>query len=758
MANNFNASRLLRPKQLMQNSTISNQQSQEEDLTRSSLILLFVFALALRIIYIVQSTDNPLFGVPWIDAFAYDEWAGRMADGAWLWNKLENYLPVYPAFLAIQKIVFGHNPYTNKLIQSIMGALMSVLMARVAGRVWNRHVGLITGYLLATNWMLIVYDSEMFAESFSIFFQAVALWLLISWPQKRRAVTAAGFAFALSAGTRANLFLIFPFIIFWLLWLGWSNRSRAIQSAMLFTIGTILIIGPIMYRNYQISGVPMLRAQATWSLYAGLSPEFEALHPPVGAKFRKYMNKPIAEGMRTELEYERYWGQKLKVLFKEDPSGVLKTLFHRLIIFLNAREWSQEFDVHAYRSYSSIMSLPWTGFWLIGPLGLLGLAFVRRPSIIQWLVLILTIISIISILPFKGSDRYRLPAVAMLSLFAAFAIWQLYRWMKDGQYRAFAAGMVGLAALCIISWADWLNLKARSTARHDYFIGLFHESYNRFDEAIVAYKKSMDKFDWDPDSPFRIGHVLQNRQQHGSAMNYFEEALAREPQFPDALNGLARNYLYSGNIADALRIAERSQKLNPTKARTLILMADIHRARSDIDAELYFLQEALNSAGNLNAGMRLASRLNELGKHQEALGLYRILSEDSHPHRIIRLQAAMLAGLTASRFLGDADSAEPFWQIVSDSYKEYTFFSQQAEFMLGRKSEEQFAESMRHKPEWEAAAAYMIGLRAVLTGDKEAAKEWFERSMAIEYPIDSDAPYNLQVWAAEDLKRISATN
>lgn len=742
----------------MQESSISNHQSPEEDLTRSSLILLFVFALALRIIYIVQSTDNPLFGVPWIDAFAYDQWARRMADGAWLWNKLENYLPIYPAFLATQKIVFGHDPYINKLIQSIMGALMSVLMARVAARVWNRHVGLITGYLLATNWMLIVYDSEMFAESFSIFFQAVALWLLVSRPQKRGAVLVAGFAFALSAGARANLYLVFPFIIFWLLWSGWNNRSRAIKSATLFTIGTILIIGPIMYRNYQISGVPMLRAQATWSLYAGLSLEFEALHPPVGAKFRKYMNMPIAEGMRTELEFERYWGQKLKVLFKEDLSGVLKTLFHRLLIFMNALEWSQEFDVHAYRSYSSIMTLPWTGFWLIGPLGILGLVLVRRPSRIQWLVLIWTIISIISILPFKGSDRYRLPAVAMLSLFAAFAIWQLYRWMKDGQYRAVFAGTVGLAVLGLISWADWLNLKERSTARHDYFIGLLHESHNRFDEAIGAYKKSMDEFKWDPDSPYRIGHILQNRQQHGPAMEYFNEALAREPRFPDSLNGVARNYLTSRNTAEALNIAERSRQLNPTKPKTLILLAEIHRARSDINAELYFLKEALNVAGSLNAGMMLANRLNDLERHQEALGLYRILSEESHPNRIIRLQAAMLAGLTASRFLNDSKSAEPFWQIVSDRFKEYTFFSRQAEFMLGRMSEEQFAASMRHKPEWEATAAYMIGLRALLADKKEAAKEWFERSLTFEYPVDSDAPYNPQVWAAEDLKRIFATN
>lgn len=60
-----------------------------------------------------------------------------------------NYLPVYPAFLALQQIVFGSDPLIGKVIHALMGSLSAVLMAQTAARAWNRPVGLLTGYLQA---------------------------------------------------------------------------------------------------------------------------------------------------------------------------------------------------------------------------------------------------------------------------------------------------------------------------------------------------------------------------------------------------------------------------------------------------------------------------------------------------------------------------------------------------------------------------------------------------------------------------------
>jgi hypothetical protein len=63
-----------------------------------------------------------------------------MAEGAWRWDHLGNYLPVYPAFLALQQILFGSDPLIGKVIHALMGSLSAVLMAQTAARAWNRFV------------------------------------------------------------------------------------------------------------------------------------------------------------------------------------------------------------------------------------------------------------------------------------------------------------------------------------------------------------------------------------------------------------------------------------------------------------------------------------------------------------------------------------------------------------------------------------------------------------------------------------------
>jgi tetratricopeptide (TPR) repeat protein len=528
-----------------------------QSIPKASLLFLFIFALALQMIYVIQSTGNPLFGESFVDASVYTQWAKKMVDGIWLWDHVENYLPIYPAFLALEEVIFGTSPYATKIIQSIMGALTAVLIAQVATRAWNRQVGLIAGYLLATYWVLVIFGAEKFAETFSIFFQSLTTWLLIRYSQRFWAIFAAGLAFALCAGVRANLFLVLPFILVWLVWRNWNNRMIALKAAVLFSLGTVLMIGSIVGRNYQLTGSPMLRTQASWSLYSGLSPEFEGLHPPAGILFLKYMRMPDQIGAFTEKEVEQYWYHRLKDLIRENPSGVVLNFLRRLVIFLNAREWSQEFDVYAYRNYSSVLSLPWTGFWLIGPFGLLGLVLTRRLSKNQQLIFIYTVIGILSILPFKASDRYRLPSAVLLAMLAALTLWHFYQWIKDRKLRPLFAGLSVIVLLGLIGWPDWQNIEARKSSRGYFFIGKHYEKSGRMDDAVRVHEKSMHDFPWDPDSPARIGRILIGQKKSEQSMKYLREALRREPEFPEAINAIAYIDLQSGILDAAAILFER---------------------------------------------------------------------------------------------------------------------------------------------------------------------------------------------------------
>lgn len=705
-------------------------------------------------IYMIQSTANPLFGIPVVDAHVYAQWASRMADGVWLWDQVENYLPIYPAFLALQQIIFGVNPFVSKILQSLMGALTAVMMAQVAARAWNRQVGLIAGYLIATYWMLVIFGAEKYAETFSIFFQGLTIWLLIRYRERCWAILAAGISFALAAGVRANLFLILPFILFWLAWRYRRQRMKGVTAIVLFSIGTVLIIGPIVVRNYQISGSPMLRAQASWSLYSGLSPEFEGLHPPVGILFEKYMHLPNQNGAFNEKEIEAYWYHRLSEVIRENPSGVLLNFLRHLVIFANAREWSQEFDVYAYRNYSSILSLPWTGFWLIGPFGLLGLVLTRRLSKDQLLILIFTIIGIISILPFKASDRYRLPSAVLLALFAALALWNFFQWSKNRNWRVLLTVAPLLVLACLLCWPDWQNLETRKSARHHFFIGWHYECSGRLEDAIRAYEKSMREFPWDPDSPHRIGRILIRQNRPDQAMEFLRLALQRESEFPEVLNAIADIYLQKGALAAAEKELNISLRLAPANVEAFLLMANLQHRKGQNDAEIVFLKKAVANSANHKPAMLLALRFKEAGSYREAIKLYDRVMTSRKVAKKFRLAAAMQAGMLIARFSDKARGAVHYWRYIIKEFNEFKFFSSQAAFLVGDLDEKSLREQLGDTPEKRAAAEYVIGLRHRIKGDTLSAIEAYRRCLQVDIgdqPINQGSP---QTWAREDLQHL----
>ena len=735
--------------------------SYQQTISCASAIALFLFALVFRMIYVFQSIDNPLFGVPLVDARAYVDWASNIANGIWLWDRVQPYLPIYPAFLAIQRILFGTSPFVNKIIQSIMGSLSAIMLAHITAKIWNKKAGLIAGYLFATNWVIIVYESECFAESFCIFFQCLTIWLLTCMPKRSWAVIAAGLAFALSAGTRPNMFLLLPFIIIWLIWANWSNRAGAIKAAILFPIGTICIVGPILFRNYQITGIPLLRAQTMWNLYSGISPEFEGLHPPYGILFEKYIHLPIQAGLRSVPDTEHFWAQKAWEVVRENPIGLIVNFSRRILIFLNAREWSQEIDIYAYRGYSWFLSLPWTGFWLIGPLGLAGVLEIRRRSKEQALLILYLLVSICSIILFKGSDRYRLPSVSLLIVFAALMLYQICLWIKSWNKYKLAKALPVLIALCLLCWPDWQDLNGRKVARHNFYIGTMWHRKGKIDDAIQAYKRSMQEYGWDPESPYLIGYIYSRQEKPKLALVYLNEALRREPLYPDAMNEIARIKLKSGDIQNAEMLAHKSFKLNPISSATLVLLADIQRLHGKTAEEISFLRRAVaESWGSRNSGsvsMVLAKRLLELENYKGAIELYDHIMRSLQVDRQRRVRAAVFAGITSVRFMKNAGRHSEYWNYIINNFADFNFFLNPALFLANEIDKRTFKERMNQSPEWQASAEYIIGLKHWLNSEVLQAEEAFRRCLTY-FPDSRDSaermPQKWAEWAREDLERI----
>ena len=60
-----------------------------------ALASIFGLALLLRLVYLWQVADLPFLEFPLVDARSYDEWAQRIAGGAWLGDRVFYQAPAY---------------------------------------------------------------------------------------------------------------------------------------------------------------------------------------------------------------------------------------------------------------------------------------------------------------------------------------------------------------------------------------------------------------------------------------------------------------------------------------------------------------------------------------------------------------------------------------------------------------------------------------------------------------------------------------
>jgi hypothetical protein len=121
-------------------------------------VFVFMFALALRAIHLLQLRHAPFFRLLMGDALSYDRWAQRIAAGDWLGQDVFYQAPLYPYVLAVLYRIFGHDLTIVRVCQIVLGSAACGLMTLAGARLFGRRAGLIAGLLLALCGPAIFFD------------------------------------------------------------------------------------------------------------------------------------------------------------------------------------------------------------------------------------------------------------------------------------------------------------------------------------------------------------------------------------------------------------------------------------------------------------------------------------------------------------------------------------------------------------------------------------------------------------------------
>lgn len=142
---------------------------------------MFVVALVLRGLYVLDLQSTPLATLLPGDAASYDAWAKRIAAGDWLGRHEGVFYqaPLYPYFLAVVYALSGTANLTAVyLVQIVLGSVACVLLLRAGRRLHSEAAGLIAGLALAVYPSAIFYDGQIQKSSLDVFFVCLLLYVL----------------------------------------------------------------------------------------------------------------------------------------------------------------------------------------------------------------------------------------------------------------------------------------------------------------------------------------------------------------------------------------------------------------------------------------------------------------------------------------------------------------------------------------------------------------------------------------------------
>ena len=664
--------------------------------TGAGLGLVAGLALALRLIYLVQASDSPLFDAPVVDARTYVQSALQLASGAWAGGSEPFWQPpLYPYFLGLLFALFGESYYLPRFFQAAMGAVTCVSLYWLGRKTFSPAAGWLAACMAAMYGPFIYFDGELLPAGPAACLNVVLL-LTVLWAARGRGAVRwllAGLLLALSGLLVANVFLFAPVVLFWALRFlpssaGVCSRQRLVQLAA-FCLGITLVVAPVTLRNRIVGGEWVLVSyNAGVNFYIGNNPDHDhtvTIRP--GREWIDLVNRPEREaGITGRSAGSRYFFSQSWSFVSSDPVGFFGLMLHKARLFWRGDEIPRNLDPYYAREHSSLLQgLLWKDglafpFGLVAPLALFGLGACLvgplRRSPAGALVLLFTATYAFSVILFFVTGRYRLPVVPFLLLFAAHGLTTLSclrgsRLVLAGAlvlllllgtnrgvgamnpegdaYRHFYTGVAfqeqGMVANALREYRSAVELDpAHEEAL--FATATLYAKRRRYDDSIEVCRQLLDNYPDRDDIRLLMADMFLKKAEYRQAIGFYEDLLPRRSDWA-ALHGcLAYAYLMSGAPAKAEAAWCRVLELKPDSLLVRHQLAQLYQVQGKDDQALHQYRILVEQQPDHVEGLcQLADLLLKHGNEAEAEGyLKTALTVDPQAIPALRSMGKLEAG------------------------------------------------------------------------------------------------------------------
>lgn len=546
---------------------------------KTLMIIVFILAFVLRLIYLIQISDAPYFDNPAGDSRVFFNRSQEILSGDLIGSKIFFYSsPPYPYFLALIFWLFGNNFFVLGFIQILIGSANCLLIFLLAKKLSNgkKIPSFIAGMFAALYGLLTFFDASLFMIFLTLVFVNITFLLLIEYKESHRASFAflAGIALGLAALDRTNTLLFTP-IAAWFLAGEYSFKWRKWKwkPAILFIVGTITMIVPITIRNYIVGkDFVLVSSNAGVNLYIGNNPQtLGVFHLPPQSGLSNYdlpgTSVKIAEQETgRELkpsEVSQFWMKKASIFIFSKPFQETALLWRKFLFFWNAYEIPNNLNFYFVKSnFGPILNFMFIGFWLIAPIAVVGIAWRWRKGLTSndKLLVGFLIVYMLSVIPFFITERYRLPIVPVLIVFASVTVVDIFNVVKAGKLRKLL--FLGLGLILAGIFVNWPriqpNYKYTRTIVGTRYLQRAMENPRVFSSnikrAIVQLKWAVEMDPSDPFARYRLGRAYASVGYYSGAIYEWEIVLKIDPQnklVPRPLDAVRSRFKTKGNSVSA---------------------------------------------------------------------------------------------------------------------------------------------------------------------------------------------------------------
>jgi len=583
-------------------------------------LAIFLAAILIRLIYLLQIKSNPAFDNPMVDELWHLNWARDILNGNLIGDKAYFRGPLYPYFLAIIYGVTGESIFFTRLLQLVMGSFSAVLVYLIGKKLLGNTIGVIAGFIFAVYGTIIFYEAMFLIPVLYIFLILLAFLYLLKSRESNRLKDwfTVGIFMGLAAIARPNILFLVPFVLLWIYFLLKSGeiKRKRLKTAGIYLIAVLIPVFAVTIRNLAVTGeFILISSQGGVNLYIGNNPDTEGLTmlmPEVrideSLPWSEFNDATRAAAEReaghplTAAGESSFWTKKAISFIFNNPGKFISITIKKLIYFLDGFENSDNADIYFTRNYSSLFSvLLWKSpllfpFGMLLPLALVGvyITWRKRRELLPLYIFIIAYIP--TVVLFLVTARHRLPVIPFIIILATAGAYGIFRHFKEKKWNRLGISAVILIVSLVLVNRTYFEIGFQNESQIHFNLAIAYERDNELNKAEEEYKLALDSNPYSPTILNNLGYVQYRLKKYGDALENFQKATDSDPKFGRAYNNAALVYEARGQIEEASRFYRQAINVDPSLYQAYINLGDLYIRNQDMQNAHAVLNQAIEMA------------------------------------------------------------------------------------------------------------------------------------------------------------------